>query len=420
MAPTNNNIYKFIASLISCLISALGNIATVTTLVLTHLLSLNRNQVQLISLMNMDLQKISKRHQKNIKRRVKKRRNWENPGRSDIWWRNLESGYLLTEEWILNLRMDYNVFMKLVDSIRHHISLSPRFVRRDTFSPERRVAMVLYYLKDKGSFRMVANTFGVSKATLSVSLRLVCCAINLELGPKLIKFPNTNEEINFMTYKFESKFGIPLVLGCFDGTHIPIQQPQDNCHDYFCYKMKYSLNCQAVGDEKGRFTDVEIRWPGSVHDARIYANKLVPGYSPVLPFLLEDPAYPLLPNLLKEYPHSESDKHALFNNMLRSARNQIECAFGRLKSRWRVLNRCIDVDLELTTPLVYTCFVLHNFCEDNEVVIHSELIQAKIVAEKRSQCCDHHNKLDKLYTYNLSRGVQTREAVAQYCDKYLK
>ncbi|XP_047125593.1 putative nuclease HARBI1 [Hydra vulgaris] len=334
--------------------------------------------------------------------------------------------------------MDYNIFMKLVDSIRHHISPSPRFVRKDTISPEKRVAMVLYYLKDEGSFRMVANTFDVSKATLSVSLRFVCCAINLELGPKLIKFPNTNEEINFMTYKFESKFGIPLVLGCIDSTHIPIQQPQENCHDYFCYKMKYSLNCQAVCDEKGRFTDVEVRWPESVHDARIYANsnlnkmfvdryfplkyqELVPGYSPIMPFLLGDPAYPLLPNLLKEYPHSESDKHALFNNMLRSARNQIECAFGRLKARWRVLNRCIDVDLELTTSLVYTCFVLHNFCEDNKVEIHSELIQAEVVAEKRSQCCDHHNKLDKLYTYNSSRGVQTREAIAQYLrDKYLK
>ena len=168
--------------------------------------------------------------------------------------------------------MDYSIFIKLVDSIRHHISPSPRFVRRDTISPEKRVAMVLYYLKDDGSFRMVANTFGVSKATLSVSLRLVCCAINLELEPKLIKFPSTNEEINFMTYKFESKFGIPLVLGGIDGTHIPIPQPQENCHDYFSYKMKYSLNCQAICDEKGRFTDVEVRWPGSVHDARIYAN----------------------------------------------------------------------------------------------------------------------------------------------------
>ena len=107
--------------------------------------------------------------------------------------------------------------------------------------------------------------------------------------------------------------------------------------------------------------------------------------------------------------------------MLRSARNQIECAFGRLKARWRILNRCIDVDLELTFSLVYTCFVLHNFCEDNEVDIHCELIHAEVIAEKRSQCWDHHNKLDKLYAYNLSRGVQAREAVPQYLsDKYLK
>ena len=33
----------------------------------------------------------------------------------------------------------------------------------------------------------------------------------------------------------------------------------------------------------------------------------------------------------------------IFNSMLRSARNQVECAFGRLKARWAILTRKIDV-----------------------------------------------------------------------------
>ena len=96
----------------------------------------------------------------------------------------------------------------------------------------------------------------IAKSTLSVTLHRVCKAISLILGPDLIKF--TKEEIEHVTAAFEAKFGFPQVIGCIDGTHIPIKQPNENPHDYFCYEMKYSLNVEAICDEKGLFTDVDI------------------------------------------------------------------------------------------------------------------------------------------------------------------
>ena len=64
-------------------------------------------------------------------------------------------------------------------------------------------------------------------------------------------------------------------FGCINGTHIPILCPIQHSQDYFSYKQYYSLNVQAVCDYKGNFMDVKCMWPGSVHDAKVFANSSI-------------------------------------------------------------------------------------------------------------------------------------------------
>lgn len=180
--------------------------------------------------------------------------------------------------------------------------------------------------------------------------------ITRELGPRYIALPSTEEEMGQLLKKMEEKFGFPQAFACIDGTHIPIKQPSDNAHDFFSYKMKYTINVQGVCDSSGKFIDVDARWPGSLHDARVFSQsrinrmlreeelpmmykRLLPGDDKVPVILLADPAYPLLPYCMKEYSSPRNNEEVIFNNMLRSARNTIECAYGRLKTRWQVLNK---------------------------------------------------------------------------------
>ena len=296
------------------------------------------------------------------------------------------------------------------------------------------LVMTLYYLKDQGSLRMTCKSFGISPPTLSTTIRQVCNAISKGHGPKLIKCPDTKDRMETLMSKVEEKCGFPMVLGCVDGTHIPIKQPHENAHAYLCYKMKYSINVQAVCDHEGCFIDVDCSWPGSVHDAKIFSNssinklfqeqdlsglirKLTDNDETMVgSVLLGDPAYPLLPGMLHELSTCASDGEVIFNMTLRSVRNHIECTFGWLKARWRILNRPIDLGIEFVLATVYACFVLHNYCESVKASVSQEAINKEIKEMSSKQDCSHHSSKDKLYTYKSARGMLIRESVKNYFE----
>lgn len=139
-------------------------------------------------------------------------------------------------------------------------------------------------------------------------------------------------------------------------------------------------------------------------------KELLPGYGKVHVTLLGDPAYPLLPYCMKEYPHARTNEEVIFNNMLRSARNPIECAFGWLKARWQILNKRIDVGLVFVPSVVYACFVLHNFCDMQNMTIEDDAVARQVACDRMQP----EDTLHRLYSFNSAEGAHVRITTTQF------
>jgi hypothetical protein len=87
-----------------------------------------------------------------------------------------------------------------------------------------------------------------------------------------------------------------------------------------------------------------------------------------MPFVLVgDEAFALSHHVLWPYPSGNLDvARRIYNYRLTRARRMVECAFGILCNKWRILHRAIDVCPDFCDVIVKTCCILHNFVRQRD------------------------------------------------------
>ena len=113
MAPIISDMFSATAAAAVVLAINLSN--SFTNLMLSKLISRRNNLARLSVLENSAITRC--RHKSFKKRPRKKKRFWIKPGRTDLWWRNMEEGRCLEEDWKKNFRMRKAEFLKLVDKL---------------------------------------------------------------------------------------------------------------------------------------------------------------------------------------------------------------------------------------------------------------------------------------------------------------
>ncbi|CAM5160045.1 unnamed protein product, partial [Natator depressus] len=292
---------------------------------------------------------------------------------STDWWDHTVLQVWDDSQWLRNFCMHKSTFMELCDLLSPALKCKNTKMRA-ALTVHKQVAIALWKLATPDSYRSVGNQFGVGKSTVGAAVIQVANAITELLLSRVVTLGNVQVIVDGF-----AAMGFPKCGGAIYGTHIAILAPEHLGSQYINRKGYFSMVLQALVDHKGPFTDINVGWPGNVHDARIFRNaglfqqlqegtffpdqKITVADVEMPVVNLGDPAYPLMPWLMKPYTGSLDSSQEKFNYGLSKCRTVVEYTFGPLKMHWRSLLTRLDLSKTNIPTVITACCVLHNICE---------------------------------------------------------
>lgn len=220
----------------------------------------------------------------------------------------------------------------------------------------------------------------------------VCDAIWDEMKMECFPEPTTEMWLN-IAEGFKSKANFPHVLGALDGKHVRVIKPSLTGSLYYNYKHYFSILLLAICDSNYRFIYVDIGAYGKCSDSTVFRDSMfyqklqdgtlnipnssaITGITDSVPyFFIGDEAFNISNNVLRPYAgHHLNYTKRVFNYRLSRARRYIECAFGILTHKWRIFQRPLNVNINLSIKIVKACCILHNFVRERHGVDFKDIL----------------------------------------------
>lgn len=250
------------------------------------------------------------------------------------------------------------------------------------------IKLIFRFLATGNSFRSLAFSFRLGATTVANIVKEITSLLWDCLQPLHMK-PPTEETFQIIANTFYEKWQFPHFLGAIDGKHMRIKCPTRSGTMFFNYKQYFSISLQAVSDANCKFICIETGAYGKQSDGGTFRNsqlfrlmeqkklnipdeKFLPNSNIKAPFVfIGDEAYPLLKNLMKPYARNNlTEANELFNTRLSRARKSVECSFGILTMKWRVLCKAIETHPDTADLIIKAVCILHNTIIDREHIIH--------------------------------------------------
>nr|CAI5852404.1 unnamed protein product [Callosobruchus analis] len=139
---------------------------------------------------------------------------------------------------------------------------------------------------------------------------------------------------------FMQTWNFPRCIGAIDRKHIKIKAQQHSGSMYFNYKHHFYIVLQGVCDANCKLIMIDVGGYSKQSDGGIFKNSDM---------------YKLM--------HQENLN---FNQRLSRARKTIECTFGIMVAKWRLLSKPIETHEKTADDMIKAICILHNTILDRE------------------------------------------------------